>query len=678
MIWLASYPRSGNTFFRNVLFEVYGLKSSTYHIENLYPLDPNFDSYPFVKTHLLPEQLPKKLRNKPSVYLVRDGRDSLVSLAYYRKDFYEEHTNIKSNLLEAILAAEGSYFGGWSQNVEKWLKKADFIFRYEDFIENPLHFTEQLKEIIDLPKPKKNHIPTFSDLKFGSPEYGSGKGLQLSENDKDEIANKKFRKGITGGWKNEIDPHLNNVFWCYHGATMEKLGYTKVGNVKKIQQEYDLVEYSHKNLKRILIDGTKLLELHNDGIKRYVQELLKSIADQSDFLKKRGLSIDIFILGKIYPLEDYKNKFLIKKSIPLKRGSKAKDLAKKYKNFWIVRFMIKFYYNKTVSGSIQNFKSLFSIEQLRALVIRILNKAGLINNAAKLKPYDLIHLTLMQNYHFFEKAESKFITTIHDLTHLYFPEFHRKRNIKKASQGAEFIVSRNSHIIAISNSTKIDVLKDFKVSEEKINVVYEAADTEKFRLNIRSNLASLVLSKYSIPEQPFFLCLSTIEPRKNLLNTIEAFNLLIESNPGVNLNLVIAGKKGWKNDDLVNLSKRSTQKIIFTGFIDEPDLSIIYSEATTFVYASHYEGFGLPLLEAMSCGTPVIYGDNSSMPEVVGKAGIPVKSKNVKSIKMAMLKIISNEVLRNELKRECFKQASKFNWSKTAKQTVDLYNDVIH
>ncbi|MEM8584903.1 MAG: sulfotransferase domain-containing protein, partial [Bacteroidota bacterium] len=167
MIWLASFPRSGNTFFRNVLYEVYGLSSSTYHKDPQRVHDPDFASAPVVKTHLLPAQLPESLQDKPSVYIVRDGRDSLVSIAHHRKDIVAPGTDFYNNVIEATLAQGRSFFGGWSENVNQWTAKADVIIRFEDLIRDPIREVEKLRTIIDLPEPDLRKLPNFETLKFG-------------------------------------------------------------------------------------------------------------------------------------------------------------------------------------------------------------------------------------------------------------------------------------------------------------------------------------------------------------------------------------------------------------------------------------------------------------------------------------------------------------------------------
>lgn len=214
MIWLASFPRSGNTFFRNVLFEVYGIKSSAYHQDEKRKLNEKYPSFQFVKTHLLPSDLPIEYQNKKSVYIIRDGRDSLVSIAHHRKDIIEKGSPFYNNLLEAILAPEGSYFGGWSENVKQWTEKADIIIRFEDLITNPIVEIEKLRSIFDLPEPDISKLPDFKRLKYGQPKYGGNTAV------------KHFRKGKVGGWKDDLPSDLHRLFWDFHREEMLKNAFT--------------------------------------------------------------------------------------------------------------------------------------------------------------------------------------------------------------------------------------------------------------------------------------------------------------------------------------------------------------------------------------------------------------------------------------------------------------------
>jgi sulfotransferase family protein len=222
MIWLASYPRSGNTFVRNVLYEVYGLESSAFHNLKSRKLDPDYKQYPVVKTHLLPDQLEPADASIPVVYIVRDGRDALVSQAHHHINFIDPQANWTSILEEAVFASEGTYFGGWALNVAQWVQRADLLLRFEDIIKDPMEELEKLRTVIDLPEPNVSRLPRFEQLKFGKPKYGRSEG-------KGALNERFFRKGKTGTWKDEFPKWLFHYFWVYHGRVMEKMGYEKEG-----------------------------------------------------------------------------------------------------------------------------------------------------------------------------------------------------------------------------------------------------------------------------------------------------------------------------------------------------------------------------------------------------------------------------------------------------------------
>ncbi len=225
MIWLASFPRSGNTFFRNVLFDVYGIASSEFHMETDKKVLKDFASFPVVKTHLLPHQLPKDLQSMKSVYIIRDGRDALVSIAHHRKDIIAPGSNYYMNLLEAILARGGSFFGGWSVNVEKWTNKADIVIRYEDLIVDPIGQIERLREIITLPEPRLERLPTFQSLKKGVPQYGSGGEKIKNKEQKIERAHKFFRRGVVGSYKDEMPIMFQLLFRFKNKRLMKASNY---------------------------------------------------------------------------------------------------------------------------------------------------------------------------------------------------------------------------------------------------------------------------------------------------------------------------------------------------------------------------------------------------------------------------------------------------------------------
>jgi len=163
------------------------------------------------------------LQSKKAVYLIRDGRDALVSIAHHRKDIVVPGSNYYKNLVEAILARGGSFFGGWSMNVEQWTSKADIIIRYEDLIKDPIRQTERLREIMELPEPKLENLPTFQSLKKGKSRYGSGEKKKTEQ--VKAYADKFFRRGVVGSYKNEMPKVFQLLFWFKNKKQMKANNY---------------------------------------------------------------------------------------------------------------------------------------------------------------------------------------------------------------------------------------------------------------------------------------------------------------------------------------------------------------------------------------------------------------------------------------------------------------------
>lgn len=711
MVWLASFPRSGNTFFRNILFEVYGLESSTFHLDHDYFLDENYLEFPFIKTHLLPRQLNPPDAQIPAVYIIRDGRDALVSIAHHRKDIIAPGSDFYTNLKEAIIAEKGSFFGGWSKNVTEWVQRAGVVIRYEDLLVDPIKEAERIRKIYDLPEPNIKKIPKFENLKFGIPHYGSGKDRGYSEDKMHDLAMKNFRKGKAGSWKEEMPEELLELFWSYHGETMEKMGYTYEGNIARLHHDLDnelrdklgLPEPEIPTRKyKVLIESNKIVSNDNDGVKRYQVEILKGLLPtiNNPFTK---WDIDLFVHGEIIPLKDFDHE--IKKGFDgkdLKQESNLKQRGKKSlfervellligmvprsfvnylqkKNITILHRIYDLMKNMMINivGFFVRFKKAFDLRAMNSNSAYLkLSPNSELDNV--LNSYDLIHLPLPHHYQPFLHARTKFITTVHDLTHIYYPEHHTKINIANSYFGIKFIFRKGSDVIAVSNSTRRDLIKATDIHQDKVKMIYEAADKDKFSLQTNGEDNRLVKEKYGIlTNDPYIICLSTIEPRKNLKNTIKGFIQLIKENPDIKLNLVIAGKKGWETTKLFLKETLFLNRVIFTGFVDDADIASLYSEAMVMSYLSFYEGFGLPPLEAMNCGIPVIYGNNSSLIEVVDQGGVPVNPHDIDEIKNAFAKMYFDEEFRKEKSRAALKQSLKFSWRKTIIETLNAYEDVI-
>jgi glycosyltransferase involved in cell wall biosynthesis len=670
MIWLASFPRSGNTFFRNVLYEVYGIKSSTFHRERNYPLEKNYFEFPVVKTHLLPSQLQPDDPSIKKVYLVRDGRDALVSMAHHRKDIVEPGTDFDLNLLEAILAMEGSFFGGWSENVRQWAEAADVVIRFEDLIEDPLREVEKLRAIMDLPTPDVSKLPSFEKLKFGKPHYGSGKHFLDDQEQVEDLAVKNFRRGQAGSWRDEMPPPYEALFWELHGHVMESLGYERGEGVLPIIQPAQPY--------RVLVEASKTGEPGMDGVKRYNEELLFSLLALQR--KQPGKwHIDVLVNRNILPLKGFVAGILEKRAASKPAGPANLADAMGYER-GLLKFksiMKQLLPGPAYQHASAAYRALPFRQVLRWLRQSIIYRELRRHLSEVQNEYQLIHVPLPQNYYHVQQLDKPFIFTVHDLTHRLFPEFHQKENVELAEKGLQFISRRQAQTIVVSEATRRDLLRAYNLPAEKAKLIYEAANRDSFHPLEKAERWEQARQRYQLPDGPFLLCLFTLEPRKNMKNTIDAFLHLMEKPENRAYYLVVCGKKGWKMGELLDEKHPFATNIHFTGFVEETDLPVLYSKAVALCYVAHYEGFGLPLLEAMQCGTPVIYGNNSAMPEVVADGGLPAHAGNVEEIAAQMEAILKDENLRMGLAEKALHQAGRFSWLKTGFETMQLYEKII-
>ena len=270
----------------------------------------------------------------------------------------------------------------------------------------------------------------------------------------------------------------------------------------------------------------------------------------------------------------------------------------------------------------------------------------------------------------------KVIVTCHDLISIFFPENLPLASRLFYSKWEPFSYRKASRIIAISEHTKKDLMAFLKIPAEKIRVIPLAASRD-FRPIKSKKMLKKVQKKYHTGAN-YLLDVGTLEPRKNLPFLVRAFALAVRE--GADINLVITGKKGWYYEGLFTLvdDLNLRDKVIFTGYVAEKDLPALYSGAQAFVFPSLYEGFGLPPLEAMACGVPVICSSTSSLPEVVGSAGLLIPPKDERIWAKNMIKILKDRGLAQTLSRMGIRQAKKFSWEETARKTIAVYKEVLH
>ncbi|MEA3355158.1 MAG: glycosyltransferase family 1 protein, partial [Patescibacteria group bacterium] len=295
----------------------------------------------------------------------------------------------------------------------------------------------------------------------------------------------------------------------------------------------------------------------------------------------------------------------------------------------------------------------------------------------------------------------KTVVTIHGLEYEYLPEYYDWRKKWYLNKSTEYAVRRADKIIAVSKWTKSQLVDRLGADEKKIKVIYEGVG-ERFMKEGLTNLKHKrqVRYKYGLPEN-YILFVGTIQPRKNLVRLIKAFSLLfsglstnsspqrsglkgVPSRTDLNhrtdptqktvMNLIIAGKEGWMTDEIYEAPKKYgvEDRVKFIGRVADEDLAMVYKEATLFVWPSLMEGFGLPVLEAMQMGVPVITSDRGALPEVVGKAGLLIDPENVNELSKAIELGLKSRELRQGLREKGYKQVKKFSWEKAAKQTLSV------
>jgi glycosyltransferase involved in cell wall biosynthesis len=266
------------------------------------------------------------------------------------------------------------------------------------------------------------------------------------------------------------------------------------------------------------------------------------------------------------------------------------------------------------------------------------------------------------------------IVTIHDMSLFTQSHTHEAAHVKRGRRRIPIMARRANMIIAPSEWTRREIVEQLRVRPEKIRVIYEAA-----RQGMKPSpphLCQSVLDKHNI-RCPYLLFVGTIEPRKNLLTLIRAYDELLRTTTR-RPQLVLCGGRGWLYDEIFRLVEdlKLQDQVRFTGYVEDADLPALYSAAEAFVYPSFYEGFGLPPLEAMACGAPVITSDISSLPEVVGKAGLTHAPNDARALTEAMAKLLGDETAREHFRREGLKQAAKFSWERAARETQSVYDEV--
>ncbi len=268
----------------------------------------------------------------------------------------------------------------------------------------------------------------------------------------------------------------------------------------------------------------------------------------------------------------------------------------------------------------------------------------------------------------------KSVVTVHDLVAFLFPSSHNYKAILIERLTLKRALKKTSAIFVVSENTKKDLQKRFPFVEKKVFST-PCAPADFFKVEVKQKDLDAVKKKLKLPDN-FILAVGTLEPRKNFQTLIKSFVIVKRKHP--DYKLVIVGKKGWKYHLIEQALKnyKLEKEVIFPGYVDDQELQKVYKLAKVFVFPSLYEGFGIPPLEAMASGCPVVSSNVSSLPEVIGEAGLLVDPKNSVKIADAIVSLITNDQVRALLIERGYQQAEKFSWQQSAQEAIRIFENL--
>lgn len=265
----------------------------------------------------------------------------------------------------------------------------------------------------------------------------------------------------------------------------------------------------------------------------------------------------------------------------------------------------------------------------------------------------------------------KKVVTIFDLSFLRFPDMFTKKDLWQLTNWTKFSVKNSDHIITISQCSKEDIVKNYGFKKDKITVAYPGYNKEKFK-------PKEVKSERN-PKESYLIYIGTLQPRKNLIRLMEAFARVVKDVK--NLKLVIVGKttgegkQGWMYEDILKTPAELgiKEKVEFEGYLPADELADLLRGAVAFIQPSLWEGFGIPVVEAMACGVPVIVSNVSSLPEIVGKAGLLVDPYSIDQMEQAIRTIVADKKLQQKYSKEGIERAKDFSWDKMAQEVLKVF-----
>mgnify|MGYP002634085994 CR=1 FL=1 len=377
---------------------------------------------------------------------------------------------------------------------------------------------------------------------------------------------------------------------------------------------------------RLLIDGTKLADSVSDGIRRYVSGLLRAMGNVAQ--QHPDWSVDVHVGSRIIPLAEIDPWLKVPQRLP---GT-------------ALRFL-----RETANG----------------IRLQLQTRAT---------EYDLIHLTMPNTFAAFRKFKGPRLVTIFDFSHLACPQWQAATNSRTLQLGLSDAIARDAAFTAVSEFTEREFVSRFGITA--CSVTGAGCDRSRFHPNYSAETRQAIREKYSLPASPFLLSVGTLEPRKNLIGTVQAFRRLLASNSDTALELVIVGRYGWGNLDDARNAADGCDRIHWLGYVPDQDLPLIYCQAEALSYVSHYEGFGLPALESMNCGVPVIYGADTAVAEVVADAGWAADANSIEQIYECFHEVATQPDSREERSQKAMLRSEKFDWARVAESMWETYTAV--
>ena len=285
-------------------------------------------------------------------------------------------------------------------------------------------------------------------------------------------------------------------------------------------------------------------------------------------------------------------------------------------------------------------------------------------------PVDVLHV----QYTAPPRMPCALVATIHDLSFEHLPETFNRRSRAQLRLTVRRTARKAAQILTLSEFSRRDIIGTYGIDSNRVSVTPPAA-ARQFAPVTNATELRRIRTSYGI-QRDYILALGSIQPRKNLVRLINAYTALRRVRPETELpQLVLAGKRGWLEAETIRAAEQSDARrdILLMGYVPDSDLPALYGSALCFAYPSYYEGFGLPVLEAMQCGTPVIAGNRTSLPEVIGSAGVLVDPFDESAIAHGLLELIDRRDLRDQLRIKGLARAAQFDWTTTARLTLQAY-----